>query len=101
MILIPIQTENHVKDTVIIILDPESIERMAAGDPAEADLHRCGKQLVNPRLMVCQEKPTKEFTDLLNGGDIEAIIKYLTRGWKYQPDRGDHDRGPESLKESN
>jgi hypothetical protein len=36
---------------------------------------------------------------LLKGKGLKAIIEYLQRGWKFRPEVGDHDRGPEKLVE--
>lgn len=69
MLILPIETTDHTKDALIIILKPDNLVRMQEGDPGEIEL--------------------------------KAIIKYLKRGWKFHPELGDHDRGPESLKNQN
>lgn len=95
MIILPIETADHEHDAIIVVLDPANIERMKMADPAEVVLQQIGKQLVNPTIMICLERPSKEWTRILQSGDLKAIIKFLQRGWKFRPDKGDHDRGPE------
>jgi hypothetical protein len=97
MIILPIETEGHAHDTLVIVLDKGNVERMKLADPAEIPLRQTGRRLVNPLVLVCYEDDTPEFVRLVQGGDVKAIIKHLQRGWKFQPERGDHDRGPESI----
>lgn len=99
MILLPIETEGHKEDAVIIVLDPSQIERLNMADPAEVVLRQTGKHLVNPTIQICLERPSKEWTRILQSGDLKAILKFLGRGFKFRPDKGDHDRGPESLRD--
>lgn len=101
MLMLPIETRSHVNDMLIIVLDSVNIQRLREADPAEIDTKVCGKQLVNPTVMVCYEEPTPQFNRLMQGNDIKAILEYLGRGWKFQPDKGDHDRGPESIAKAN
>ena len=75
--------------------------RMKQADPAEIRLRECGKILVNPIVHICFETPSPEWNRLVQSGDLKAILKYLIRGWKFQPGQGDHDRGPDSIKTSN
>lgn len=95
MLMLPIETPGHIADALVVILDDANIERMRAADPAEVPLRKSGFNLVNPTVLVCHEKPTPELTRLLNSKDVSAIISYLQRGWKFRPEKGDHDRGPE------
>ena len=104
MFVLPIKTEGHKRDALIIVLGPENLERMKQGDPAELQLkqlRQAGKELVDPAILLCYEEPSPTLNRLIQGGDITAVIKYLQRGWKYRPDAGDHDRGPESIKDQN
>lgn len=101
MMILPIETEGHTHDALIIILGPDNLERMKVADPAEVVLRKTGKRLVNPTVQVCYEEDQTALTRLLHGGDLGAILKHLTRGFEFRPAKGDHDRGPESLRESN
>ncbi len=101
MLLIPIETPNHADDVVIIVLGPDSLERMRQADPAEVELRKVGKKLVNPTVSVCFEEDLASLNRFIQRGDIQGLLKHLQRGWAYQPDKGDHDRGPESIKDAN
>lgn len=104
MMILPLETENHEHDALIIVLDPDNLERMKGGDPAEVklkQLRQAGKNLVDPAIVLCYEKPSPKFNRLIQSGDTLAVIQYLQRGWQYRPEAGDHDRGPESIKDTN
>lgn len=101
MILLPIETPDHKNDAVIVILRPDNLERMKEGDPAEISLRQSSKTLLNPTLLICYEEEMPQLSQLIHSGDLKAIVKYLQRGWKFRPDRGDHDRGLEHLSEGN
>ncbi len=101
MLLVPIQTQNHANDAVIIVLDQNSIDRMAKFDPAEILLSQTGKKLVSPKILICFEKDEAALSKFIHKADIKGLIKYLQRGWKFHPELGDHDRGPESISGQN
>lgn len=104
MLILPIITQGHRRDALIVILGPDNLERMKGGDPAEVkltDLRRVGKGLVDPAIMLCYEEPTAALNRLIQAGDLKALIKHLQRGWKFRPEAGDHDRGPQSVKDGN
>ena len=97
MIMIPIETDLHRKDALIIVLGADNLEHMKAADPAEIDIRGSGKRLVNPIVLLCYEESSPALNRLVQGGNVDALIKYLQRGWAFRPDKGDHDRGPESI----
>lgn len=101
MIILPVETLNHVSDLLIIVLDDANLERMGHADPAEVLLKDCGKTLVNPAVMIAHQNSNPEFARILNGGDLVAVVKYLQRGWAFRPDKGDHNNGPQPLADSN
>ena len=98
MIFIPIETPDHKSDAVICVLNSSNLERMKKADPSEIILKQSGRNLVNPTILLCFEEDNKELAEVINSGDVAKIIKYLQRGWKFRPDKGDHDRGPESIR---
>lgn len=51
--------------------------------------------------MICYEDESPELNSVVQGGDVNKIIEFLQRGWKFRPECGDHDRGPESISKSN
>lgn len=100
MIVIPVVTPHHDHDALIVVFFKENLERMKGGDPAELSLKQiadAGKNLVKPAIMICYEEDEKKFTQIANRGNLKSLIEYLQRGWKFRPDQGDHDRGPERL----
>jgi len=102
MIIVPIQSKDHRRDLLVVILGPDNLERMRRGDPAEvklADIRKAGKELRDPAIEICYEEPDSPVFRLLQAGDLAGALQYLGRGWEFRPDRGDHDRGPESLKD--
>lgn len=101
MLIIPIQSIDHTNDALVVILDSDSVDRMGKSDPAEVVLKDCGKQLVNPTILICHEHDHKALNKFIHRNDIAGLIKYLQRGFKFRPESGDHDRGPESIMESN
>lgn len=106
MLVFPIATPNHQDDLLVVVLGSDNLERMQEGDPAEVKLKELasGKNrhlLLQPTVVLCYEKDMGKVTKLANAGDIQALLKYLNRGWKFRPERGDHDRGPERLSDTN
>ncbi len=101
MLILPIETRDHKHDTLIVMLDRDNLARILQNDPAEIPLGKTGRRLVNPTVMIAFNDRSPELQRLVQGGDVKAIIEYLQRGFAFRPDKGDHDRGPESLKDSN
>lgn len=101
MLMLPVETPGHTADMLILVLDDTNLARMAEADPAEVKLHECGKRLVNPKIFICHEKESPEFARVLQTRDLAAIVKYLQRGFRFRPEMGDHDRGPEPLSGAN
>jgi hypothetical protein len=101
MILIPIATEGHRNDALIVIINKSNVERMKRADPAEIKLKELTGNLVSPVIMIAYEDSSPQLAKLIQSGDIKGIVKFLQRGWAFKPDKGDNDRGPESIKNLN
>jgi hypothetical protein len=101
MQIIPIETEDHAADMLVVVLDSANLERMKKADPAEVKMKEIPKNLVNPIITICYEHGSPEFKRLVQAGDLKALLKFLARGWEFRPDKGDHEGGPESLSRSN
>ena len=97
MLILPIQSHNHERDAIIIVLGQDNIDRMKQHDPAALKCYETGKTLVNPVIMLAYEDESPEFSRVVQCGNIGSILEFLQRGKSFQPDRGDHDRGPESI----
>lgn len=94
MLAIPIKGP---KEALIIILGEANLTRMEQGDPVEFNIAQMG--LKAPVVMVAYEKDPKAVQRFINSADVAGLLKHLQRGWKFCPEQGDHDRGPESIKE--
>ncbi len=104
MIILPIQSKGHLNDLLVVVFGPQNLERMKKGDPAEVklkDIKRSGKDLMNPTIIICYEEDQTKLMQLVNSKNIQQILEYLSRGFEYRPDLGDHDRGPEGLEKGN
>lgn len=101
MLLIPMQSSDHKNDIMIVVLDDIGLQRIQQADPAEIPLSKTGKTLVNPLILICHESDHSSLNKYIQRNDIQGLIKHLQRGWKFQPELGDNDRGPESIKDSN
>jgi hypothetical protein len=97
MIVIPIVTQSHTNDALLVVIDALNLERMKAADPAEVTLNGREHYLVNPRVLICYEEITPEFKAIIDTRDLDKIIAHLRRGFTFRPDLGDHDLGPQPL----
>lgn len=95
MLILPIETIGNTADMLIVILEPDNVERMAKADPAEIKLAETGKRLVNPKILICSETVTPELIKILKTKDVGLICEHLQRGLQFRPDLGDHDNGPQ------
>lgn len=100
MIIIPIKTDDHKHDMLIVVLDKVNVERMKVADPAEIQLAQLKIPLVLPTIMIAYEDSSPEFSKVVQGGNVRKIIEFLQRGWKFKPE-SDNDDGPQSIKEQN
>lgn len=101
MIILPVPTPGHVDDMLVVVLGDDNLARMAVADPAEICLQDTGRTLVKPRILLCHERDSPEFTRVLQTRDLKKIIAYLTRGFEFRPDKGDHDNGPKPMRDNN
>lgn len=101
MLVLPIETEHHEADVLVVVLGAGNLARMRAGDPPEVKLREVAPHLVHPTVVICFEEQQAELMRLLNAGDVRGALAHLSRGWQYRPDRGDHDAGPQRLRDLN
>jgi hypothetical protein len=89
MFILPLASEDHQEDSLIIVLEAENLERMRQGDPAFVEMkqiRKSGTVLVDPTVLVCyEEKRDGELERLLQGDDMKACLDYLFRGWHGRP----------------
>lgn len=99
MLMIPLKTSATSFD-LFVILEDENIERLKEHDPAEILPGNCGPAFNGLGLrsvQICYLSPgeVEEAVDLLRDGQINEVIKRLLKGWRFRPEHGDHDQGPQ------
>jgi hypothetical protein len=103
MILLPRIRRNGRVD-LLIVLDEESFSRIRTYDPAEVLWDQLGYQYSTRRpatigVTFCSAGEQEEI-ERMSATDPdwkEKAYTLLTRGFKFQPDKGDHDFGPTVL----
>jgi len=90
---------NRGRRDIMIILGPENVERMQQKDPFEliVPLLPFDEPIGTIRISIATEDELKEFEQLGKQGKTDEAIDKATAGWKFRPELGDHDRGPEIL----
>jgi len=85
-----------------ILLEDENLDRMKRADPAIFNLPPTPQfahmQLKSVLLGRISPDGKKHLLELIASGDGLAILRYVTRGFEYRPDLGDHDGPPLSLR---
>lgn len=97
MLMLAFESPDHTNDSLVIIVDGDNIDRLQHFDPISVELRKAGKHLVNPTVHICFESDMRNLNKYIQINDMNGMLKYLGRGWQYRPDKGDHDRGPESI----
>lgn len=88
------RTDNKID--LIVVLEPENIERLQRYDPAEIFI----REVIDPRMlnivMICYatEEDLQHMQALAQAHKYEELKKFATRGFEFRPDLGDHDFGP-------
>ena len=84
MIVIPIQTKEHLNDALIIVLYKDDWERMKQAEPVQIDQARMmletKKVLHSPTTVVCYEADPFPLMKFLDKKDIIGALGYLQRG---------------------
>jgi hypothetical protein len=85
---------------ILIVLGPDNIERMQDKDPVEVEWHKLPFAKVAPRVIgiVCAtQAEMTQMEQLARQGKTDEAVKMAISGWKYRPDKGDHDLGYQKL----
>lgn len=95
MQLIPV-TISTLEFDLWVILEHENMERLRAYDPGEIIVDKFPEPWRSMRvrnIQLCYATPLDmaEVTMRLKAGEIQTALKFLSRGFKYRPDAGDHD----------
>lgn len=105
MFTIPLQVNPQEFD-LFVFFEDENISRIKEYDPAEVvKKHLPGlfQKLQIRNVVIGYVAPGEMdavFTRLQNGEDVRAVLRTLTRGFRYRPDQGDHDAPYLSVKPS-
>ena len=100
MLLLPVPWKDKIK--LLVILEDENIERIKEHDCAEviwAQLAPYSCHMVPESITIgyATADELKKIQKWAKEGNIAEAIKLVTDGFKYRPERGDHDFGPVSL----
>lgn len=82
---------------VIIVLGPENIERIQEKDPVELKFDEWG---IKPRtigISYATDAEMMQMEQLARQGKTQEAVKMAISGWKFRPEKGDHDLPPERL----
>jgi hypothetical protein len=95
MLVIPFQL-NAEEFSVFVVLEDENLERMKANDPAQVNVWKMGEPYARLTLRdVIIASPTAADVatalQMARSGSPAAAMEYLSRGFKFRPDKGDSD----------
>lgn len=95
MMMIPFVVSDD-EYSVFVILEKENVERMRDNDPAQINIWKMPDQLRKRRLRdVILASPSSEDVakaiTLVNDGQTQKALTYLSRGFKFKPKEGDSD----------
>lgn len=105
MTVLPFQI-NAREYSVIMAFDEEGLGRIRQYDPGELHLYTLGPpwtllKLKDVIVTYCTASDLDRVLELCRAGDTRAACRWLTRGFKFRPEEGDHDQPPVSLKKEN
>jgi hypothetical protein len=97
-----------ISDTEIdlyVILENDNIERIKKYDPAEVVRTNLGPMskfaIRNVVIMYASKADLATVMPMFENGEPKEALMYLSRGWQYRPESGDHDGKYESLLKRN
>lgn len=101
MMTIPLALNNTFY-TLFVILEAENVTRLRANDPAEIVLDKLGQDwaqmiLKDVVILMPSNEDLQIAMDLFKADKAKEAMRYLTRGWHFRPDQGDHDLNYTSL----
>lgn len=102
MTVLPFQL-NAREYSVLIAFDDEGIERIRLYDPGELHLSMLGPPWIHLKLRdvivtYCNADDLVRANEMCAAGDQKGAYRWLTRGFVFRPDQGDHDGPPVSLR---
>lgn len=87
---------------VLFIMQHDNVERIKEYDPVELDWQTMPKEYANRLpatigITFATDEDLAEIMRLLSEGKKNEAFKFSTRGFRFQPERGDHDGGPTKI----
>lgn len=104
MFALPIQVSES-EYAVYVFLENENLERMREYDPAVVTAQALGESFARLRFKeviigYATQEDLAKVIGMCGDGKPREALRYMTRGFRYRPDRGDHDGPYLSLKPS-
>ena len=95
MLSIPVRL-NETEYVLFIALQDANIERIKQYDPAEVVPEKLGGDwakltLKQIHITYATEEDERTITELFRKGIVPDAVRFMRRGFKYQPTMGDHD----------
>lgn len=87
---------------LVVVLEEDNIDRIKQQDPVELKLSEIFKIDAKPDdigITYLNAEDIETLKNLMQSGLVGDAFKFATRGWKFQPQRGDHDMGPTDVLE--
>lgn len=90
MLIIPIPTKNHAKDTLLIIIESNDLDKMKGGSPLGIEMPdlvlKTAQMIHQPTILVCYEDEDgmKKVDGFIKSNDVVGCLKYLQRGLQQQ-----------------
>jgi hypothetical protein len=90
------QVDNDEEQTsgVIVVIEPDNLERMKTGDPITIEpgtrggVLRPAKYPQSFGFIICFEADPGPVYELVQKGNTGGLLKYLMRGYRYKPEDG-------------
>jgi len=95
MILIPFQI-NENEYNIFCALQIDNLERIQKYDPAQIQPHKLGKEwdalkLNTVLIGFANNRDLQRVQAWVAAGQPDEALKYLSRGFEFKPEQGDHD----------
>jgi hypothetical protein len=103
MICIPFTVKPGIYD-IMVVLEQENIDRIKEYDPAMIPLDDFPEPFKSMQLsevhITFGNKEDLAFCMAQEQGPagLKIVLEHLTRGWKYKPEQGDNDQGPQQVR---
>lgn len=101
MMIVPFQI-SKTEYSIVVLLENDNMERIREHDPAEITIKKLPPEWTRLKLnavLITYLGPEEKdrFLALCDDDRVQQALRFATRGWRYRPDQGDHDHGPERV----